>query len=91
MNTKPLVSIVCLTYNEEQFVRDTLDNFLSQKTTFPFEVLVYDDASQDSTPNIIREYAAKYPDIFRVTLYKENNFKNNTVTSITYVGQDPDL
>ena len=75
MNTKPLVSIVCLTYNEEQFVRDTFDNFLSQKTTFPFEILVYDDASQDSTPNIIREYAAKYPDIFRVTLYKENNFK----------------
>lgn len=75
MNTKPLVSIVCLTYNEEQFVRDTFDNFLSQKTTFPFEVLVYDDASQDSTPDIIREYAAKYPDIFRVTLYEENNFK----------------
>lgn len=75
MNTKPLVSIVCLTYNEEQFVRDTFDNFLSQKTTFPFEILVYDDASQDSTPDIIREYAAKYPDIFRVTLYKENNFK----------------
>lgn len=75
MNTKPLVSIVCLTYNEEDFVRDTFDNFLSQKTTFPFEVLVYDDASQDRTPEIIKEYAAKYPDIFRVTLYEENNFK----------------
>ena len=75
MNSKPLVSIVCLTYNEEDFVRDTFDNFLSQKTTFPFEVLVYDDASQDRTPEIIKEYAAKYPDIFRVTLYEENNFK----------------
>lgn len=75
MTCEPLVSIVCLTYNEEQFVRDTFDNFLSQKTTFPFEVLVYDDASQDSTPEIIKEYATKYPDVFRVTLYKENNFK----------------
>lgn len=75
MNTKPLVSIVCLTYNEEDFVRDTFDNFLSQKTTFPFEVLVYDDASQDRTPEIIKEYASRYPDIFRVTLYEENNFK----------------
>ena len=75
MNIKPLVSIVCLTYNEEEFVRDTFDNFLSQKTNFSFEVLVYDDASQDSTPEIIREYAVKYPDIFRVTLYEENNFK----------------
>lgn len=75
MNTKPLVSIVCLTFNEEEFVRDTFDNFLSQQTTFPFEVLVYDDASQDSTPQIIQEYVDKYPNIFKATLYSENNFK----------------
>lgn len=75
MNIKPLVSIVCLTYNEENFVRDTFDNFLSQKTTFPFEVLVYDDASQDRTPEIIKEYTSKHPDIFRATLYEENNFQ----------------
>lgn len=75
MNTKPLVSIVCLTFNEEEFVRDTFDNFLSQQTSFPFEVLVYDDASQDATPQIIQEYVDKYPDIFKATLYPENNFK----------------
>lgn len=75
MNTNPLVSIVCLTFNEEEFVRDTFDNFLSQQTTFPFEVLVYDDASQDATPQIIQEYVDKYPNIFKTTLYTENNFK----------------
>lgn len=75
MNTNPLVSIVCLTFNEEDFVRDTLDNFLSQETNFPYEVLVYDDASQDRTPEILKEYADRYPDIFRMTLYTENNFK----------------
>lgn len=75
MNTNPLVSIVCLTYNEEEFVRDTLDNFLSQETNFDYEVLVYDDASQDRTPEILQEYADKYPDIFRLILYKENNFQ----------------
>ena len=64
MNTKPLVSIVCLSFNEEEFVRDTFDNFLSQQTSFPFEVLVYDDASQDATPQIIQEYVNKYPDIY---------------------------
>ena len=75
MNTKPLVSIVCLTFNEEMFVRDTFDNFLSQQTTFPFEVLIYDDASQDSTPQIIQEYVDRYPNIFKATLYSENNLK----------------
>lgn len=71
----PLVSIVCLTYNEEDFVRETFDSFLSQKTNFSYEILVYDDASTDNTPNIIKEYAEKYPGIFEITLYKENNFK----------------
>lgn len=75
MNTNPLVSIVCLTFNEEEFVRDTFDNFLSQQTSFPFEILVYDDASQDATPQIIQEYVDKYPNIFKATLYTENNFK----------------
>ncbi len=74
MNTNPLVSIVCLTYNEVQFVRDCFDSFLSQKTNFPFEVLVYDDASVDGTQDIILEYASKYPGVFKPTLYKENNF-----------------
>lgn len=75
MNTNPLVSIVCLTYNEEEFVRDCFDSFLMQKTSFPFEVMVYDDASTDSTPSIIQEYATRYPTIFKPILYKENNFK----------------
>lgn len=75
MNTNPLVSIVCLTFNEEEFVRDTLDNFLLQETNFAYEVLVYDDASQDRTPEILKEYAEKYPDIFHLTLYEENNFQ----------------
>lgn len=75
MNINTLVSIVCLTYNEEDFVGDTLDSFLAQETNFSFEVLVYDDASQDKTPSILREYAQKYPGIFKLTLYSENNFK----------------
>jgi hypothetical protein len=41
----PLVSICCLTYNHESFIRDALDGFLNQKTSFPFEIVIYDDAS----------------------------------------------
>jgi glycosyltransferase involved in cell wall biosynthesis len=71
----PLVSIICLTYNQQEFVRDAFDSFLSQKTNFPFEILVYDDASIDNTPELIQEYYQKYPNLFKITLYKENNFK----------------
>lgn len=76
MNTKqPLVSIVCLTYNAEKYVAECLDSMLMQQTTFSYEILVYDDASKDATPAIIQSYADRYPDIFRITLYKENNFQ----------------
>ena len=57
----PLVSIVCVTYNHEKFIKDALDGVLAQKTTFPFEIIVGDDASTDNTPGIIAEYAARHP------------------------------
>lgn len=74
-NQQPLVTVLCLAYNEESFIRECLDSVLKQQTSFPYEILVYDDASKDNTPNIIQEYANKYPDIFRITLFKENNYQ----------------
>ena len=68
----PLVSISCLTYKHEEYIRDCLEGFLFQKTTFPFEVLVHDDASPDATPQIIKEYAEKYPDIIKPILRETN-------------------
>lgn len=68
----PLVSISCLTYKHEEYIRDCLEGFLSQKTTFPFEVLIHDDASPDATPQIIKEYAEKYPDIIKPILRETN-------------------
>ena len=42
-----LVSVVCLCYNQESFIRQALDGFIMQKTNFPFEIVVHDDASTD--------------------------------------------
>ncbi|MBR4705484.1 MAG: glycosyltransferase [Paludibacteraceae bacterium] len=67
---KPLVTIKCVAYNEADYIRRTLDGFVMQKTNFPFFALVHDDASSDGTDAIIREYAAKYPDIIK-GLYEE--------------------
>ena len=52
---KPLVSIVVPVYNGERYLRDSLDSIIAQ--TYPrIEVLVMDDASTDSTPDIIASY-----------------------------------
>lgn len=69
---KPLVSVIILTYNQEKYISEALDSVLCQKTTFPFEVLIGDDASSDSTPQLIKQYAKKYPDIITPILRKEN-------------------
>lgn len=70
----PKVSILCPTYQHVSFIRNALDGFLSQVTTFPFEVIVRDDASTDGTQDILREYASNYPGIMRLLLEEENRW-----------------
>jgi glycosyltransferase involved in cell wall biosynthesis len=79
-----MVSICCLAYNQEAYIRDTLDGFLKQKTDFPFEILIHDDASTDHTADIIREYEAKYPDIVKPVYQKENQWYKGISISFTY-------
>ena len=68
------VTIYCTAFNHEPYIRDALDGFLSQKTDFPFEVLVTDDASTDGTASILREYREKYPDVIRYFHQDKNLF-----------------
>jgi glycosyltransferase involved in cell wall biosynthesis len=70
----PLVSIINNTYNHENFIREALESFLMQETTFPVEILVHDDASTDRTAEIIKEYELKYPDLVLPVYQKENQF-----------------
>ncbi|MBK3869706.1 glycosyltransferase [Pseudomonas stutzeri] len=72
--TEPLLSIVCLTYNHAPFIRKTLESFLQQETDFPFEVIVHDDASTDTTAAIIADYAARYPAIIKPIYQTQNQF-----------------
>ena len=72
MVKSPLVTICCVTYNQDQFVADTLDGFIMQKTNFTFEVIISDDKSTDRTRDIITEYAKKYPDIIKPIFHKKN-------------------
>lgn len=72
---KIMVSICCLTYNHERFIRQALDGFMMQQTTFRFEIVIHDDASTDKTAEIIREYEAKHPSLFN-TLYQTTNQKS---------------
>ena len=84
---KPQISIICNTFNQEKYIAQALDSFLMQKVSVPFEILVHDDASTDSTADIIREYEKKYPDIIKPIYQTENQYSQNV--SITATIQIP--
>ncbi len=69
-----VVTIRCITYNHEPYIRQCLNGFVMQKTNFKFEAIVHDDASTDGTAAIIAEFAKKYPDIIKPLYETENQY-----------------
>lgn len=76
---EPLVSIVCTTFNHEDFIGETLKGFLIQETNFPFEIIVHDDASTDNTAVIVKEFAAKYPLIIKPIYQTVNQYSRKDI------------
>lgn len=72
-----IVSIKCLVYNHEPYLRDCLNGFIMQKTNFRFEAIVHDDCSTDHSRDIIREYAEKYPNIIKPVFEQENQYSKH--------------
>ena len=77
INQELMVTIHCLVYNHEPYLRKCLDGFVMQNTNFRFEAIVHDDASTDGSAIIIREYAEKYPNIIKPIFEKENQYSKH--------------
>lgn len=66
----PLVSVICLCYNHERFLLEALESVRQQ--TYPnVEMIVVDDASTDSSPRLLQQYAAAHPEV-RLLLLPQN-------------------
>lgn len=61
MASKPVVSVVCVVYNQEQYISQAIESFLCQETNFCYEIVIHDDASTDRTPDVINRYCEQYP------------------------------
>lgn len=72
--SKPLVSIVCITYNHINFIENALNSLLNQVTSFPFEIILHDDASTDGTTKIVEKYAKNYPNIIVPIIQTKNQW-----------------
>ena len=85
MERQVKVSVYCLAYNHEKYIGRALEGFVQQKTSFPFEVIVHDDASTDGTAAVIRAYAEKYPEIIRPVFQKVNQHSQGVDIVARYV------
>jgi len=76
--SNPLVTISLVAFNQAAFIREAIESCLMQKTQFDYKIIIHDDASTDSTAEIILEYADKYPEIIRPIIQTENQFSKGT-------------
>ena len=69
---KPLVSVCLIAFNHAKYVGEAIDSVLMQKTSFPFEIVIGDDASSDGTSEIIDRYQSEHPDQIKILRSTEN-------------------
>jgi glycosyltransferase involved in cell wall biosynthesis len=70
--TVPLVSVSLLTYNHEAWIGQAIESVVSQRTSFPVELIIGEDCSGDGTRTIVQKFAERYPDRIRTVLPSSN-------------------
>ena len=67
-----MVSVIVLTYNQENTIARTLDSILKQETQYQYEIIIGDDCSKDNTRAICENYQREYPDKVNLNNPHEN-------------------
>ena len=69
---KPKVSVVMITYNHENFIKEAIESVLEQEFSYDYEIIIGEDKSPDNSRVILKEYEKKYPEKIKV-FYREKN------------------
>ncbi len=72
LHEEPLVSILMLAYNHEEFICQAIESIMSQQCNFVFELLIGEDCSNDKTKDLCLSYFNKFPDVIRLCTADEN-------------------
>lgn len=70
----PKVSVVIVTYNQVQYIEETINSVLRQNTGFPFEIIVADDGSNDGERDLLKTIQQKHPELLRL-IFNDKNMK----------------
>ena len=67
----PLVSVVIATYNQVAYIEETILSVLAQQCSYPFEVIIADDGSNDGERELLCDLQKKYPkQLNRIAVHK---------------------
>lgn len=72
LSKNPLVSVLMTAYNHEPYIRKAIESIITQKTDFPFELIIGEDCSTDATRAIVLDFQRKFPQIIRVFVSETN-------------------
>jgi glycosyltransferase involved in cell wall biosynthesis len=72
MSKNILLSVLVITYNQEEYIAQTLVSILEQVHSYSYEIVIGDDCSKDNTRNIIEKYRGLYPTIIK-PIYNDSN------------------
>ena len=67
-----IASIVVICYNQENYIEETLNSLISQKTDFNFQIIISDDSSTDSTLEKCIKFKNRYPEKIKLLSNKTN-------------------
>lgn len=79
----PLVSVLITSYNHEKYIQQAIEGCLMQQTSFPYEIIIHDDASTDKSAQVIQEFAERYPEVIVPILQKENQYSKGVKIFLT--------
>lgn len=67
----PKISAFIIVYNQENYIRETINSVLDQN--YPnLEIVIGDDCSTDNTVAILKDYKLKYPKTIKLVLSSKN-------------------
>jgi glycosyltransferase involved in cell wall biosynthesis len=72
MTMSPIVTIICITYNQRDSIKSVVEGFLMQVINFPIEIIISDDASDDGTAGMISQYADLHQKLITPIIRKKN-------------------
>lgn len=86
---KPLVSVIMITYGHEKYIEEAIRGVFLQKTNFPFELIISNDKSPDSTDEIVKNIIKYAPENISVNYihHPENIGMHHNFTSALRTAQ----